>query len=254
MAKGFVSMNVEGMDLAIRQLSEIKSPALQEKIVQRAARQVMKSAKSRVTKQIDMNGKPFGQYSLNTNHTRPRPRSRKMLKRLVERLRIITVSPNTIAVGWASPVESEIGAKHQFGFTEIVNKSIFLKKDQLTVDDLINPEKRGTGHNDTRPASKRQAKALIEAGYKVHIKGRGKDKVVSEGKGAAKTPTIKWIMTHLTISKAGFILRKLRKEEGRDEWKTTLPARPFLGITADDLELIAAAIRAEINKTLKGAK
>lgn len=259
MSKGFVSMNVEGMDLAISNLAEIKSPALQEKIIRRAARQVMKSAKDRVRNQVDMNDAAFGDYGTNTRHKRPR--RRKMLFRLVNKLSIIPVSSNTLAVGWRSPVESGIAAKHQYGFTQTVTKRDLDKADskqgkskapiiykQAGIQSQFGPVKA------VRHATRQQAIALIMANYKVHIKGRGKDRVISKGRGAEKTPSIKWITENLTLGEARFILRKLRKDGGREQWKTTLPARPFLGITPDNLESIAMEIRTEINKTLKGAK
>lgn len=264
MANGVISLGVEGMDLAIRQLAEIKSPELQEKILKRAARALINSTKKGITKQVDLNGKPFGPYSSKTRHVRPRPKSRKMLYRLVKRLTIISVSPNTIAVGWRSPVESGIAGKQQYGFVQTFNK------ERLKAEDVIKNIGSRSG-NVNYKANKRnvkkkkhtlsispayykqgatydQAAALIEAGYKVRIKGRGKSKTIKQGKGAAHTPSESWIEDNLTIGQAGLILKILKAEEGRDEWTTTLPARPFLGLTADNLELIAAAIRDELHR------
>lgn len=257
MANGFVSLNVEGANLAISNLAEIKSPALQEKIVRRAARQVMKSAKDRVRKQVDMNDGAFGDYSTNTRHKRPR--RRKMLFRLVNKLRVIPVSSNTIAVGWYNRVDEIIAAKHQYGFSQNINKRDLAEADSQRSKAPISYKQAGIQSQfgptrSVRHATRQQAIALIMANYKVHITGRGKDRVIAKGKGAEKTPSIKWITENLTLGEAGLILRKLRKDGGREQWRTTLPARPFLGITPEDLESIALQIRAEIDKTLKGAK
>ncbi len=228
-----LSFKVDGLDAVIGNLAQIKSPTLRKRILDRAGKQLIRAAKDRVAAQTDLDGKPFGDYSTNTNHTRPRKRSRRMLARIVKRLAVMEFSDFGVTVGWRNSTEGNIAAKQQFGF-----RQVFKKAWQRVELDGSRKEK----DYYQLPATRRQAKALIEAGYKVRRQG---------DKGAWKTPTIKWITQNLTIARAGLILRVLRGS--KDQWETNLPPRAFLGVTDADLQLLADAVGAELQKAFAGA-
>ncbi len=227
-----LNVKIDGVLVTIENLNKIKSPLLRKRIINNAAKSIIKSSRSRTDKQVTVDGAPFGKFSENTNHRRPRKGKRqfdkRMLSRLVRKLSVINQTDNSAEVGWKNTVQSNIAAKHQFGFTQTVNKSDQKKNDQNKKKD--------------DPATRSQAKSLLDVGYKVKRK---------EGKGGWKSPTIKWITQNLTIGRAGLILRLLRGT--KESWQTKAPARPFLGITESDLQEIATSIKAEIEKSILGA-
>lgn len=102
-----------------------------------------------------------------------------------------------------------VGAKQQFGFTKTY---------------------RGTGRRATellaenfnREATRTQARALLEAGFKIRQPRR-----------PALTPTIMWITQNLTIGRAAYILHIIRG--AATEWRTVTPPRSFLGISQEDV-------------------
>lgn len=158
-----------------------------------------------------------------------------MLARLIRNLVITDLSEFGGAIGWRNAVEGTIAGKHNAGYSYRFKKAWIQKESDGTRQDLDYYK---------NPATRKQASALLAEGYKIRRKG---------GKGAWKTPTIKWITQNLTIGRAGLILDLLRKNRGVDEWNITIPKRQFLGITADDLETIAAAINTEYEKAFAGA-
>jgi len=70
-------------------------------------------------------------------------------------------------------------------------------------------------------ATKKQAKALRNEGFKIRVKGTKK----------WRKPTVTWITDNLSRKKAGLVLRYLRNETAKQTWVTKIPARPFLGAT-----------------------
>jgi hypothetical protein len=210
-----LNVSVQGADLVIRQLSTIKSPTVRRRIFMQAARQLIKSSKARVSSQTDLDGKPFA--------PRVRVRKRKMLAKLMRYISQ-TITESGGEVGWKRKESGEIAYKQQYGFVEKFNKSQFKNRKPL---------------NRTEPATRQQAKALLEAGYKVRSKGK-----------ALKTPTLKWITQNLSMGQAGLVLRLLRG--AKTEWTTTLPPRSFLGVTAEDLKTLSALINTELQNAFNG--
>lgn len=72
-----------------------------------------------------------------------------------------------------------------------------------------------------KPATRKQAKALREVGYKIRRKGT---------KGWKK-PSLKWIENNMKVGQAGLILRTLRNEPSKTQWEIVLPPRSFLGLS-----------------------
>jgi phage virion morphogenesis protein len=210
-----LNVSVQGVDLVIRQLSTIKSPTVRRRIFMQAARQLIKSSKARVSSQTDLDGQAFAPHA--------KGRKRKMLARLIRRL-AYTMTDAGAEVGWKNSFEGGIAYKQQFGFKTRFTKSQFKDKKPLN-------------HSD--PATRQQAKALIEAGYKVRSKGK-----------SLKTPTLKWITQNLSMGQAGLLLRVLRG--AKTEWTTTLPPRSFLGVTAEDLKTLSALINTELQNAFNG--
>ncbi|MGL1932185.1 MAG: hypothetical protein OCC45_10540 [Desulfotalea sp.] len=97
-------------------------------------------------------------------------------------------------------------------------------------------------------ATKQQAKALNENGYRARVARK-------RGKGGAvlKKVSQKWIMEHMTIGKAGLILRMLRtgKRKGKQNWKIKTPARPILGATKADADKFLTALAGDALRNIK---
>lgn len=215
-----LSARIDGLDVAIDNLKQIRSPALRKRIFNKCAMHLIKTAKARIADQADLDGKPFPPHA--------KARRRKMLARLVRRLAAMNLTDAGAEVGWRNSFEGMIAARQQYGYVATFNKRQF--KDRKTL-------------NTKEPATRQQAKGLIEAGYKVRRK---------DGKGGLKTPTIKWITENLNMGKAGLILRILRGS--KEEWKTTLPPRSFLGVTLDDLLALDEVIGKELQAAFSQAR
>ncbi len=201
-----------------RGLGAIEAPGTRNKIFRKLAKLAIKSIKTRTTQQRQPDGQAFAPHAGR--------RKRKMLTRLIRRLAVVDITREGITIGWRNRVESMIGARHQFGHKQTVHKRDLARQAPLRRND---------------PATRRQARALIDAGYTIpRANGRG-----------SRRPTVRYIITHLSMGRAGAILRALRGS--RDSWTTELPARPFLGLSADDLDAISRETLALINAELSRA-
>jgi phage gpG-like protein len=208
-----ININLDGIGEAQARLLRIPN-IVQRRAVKLVAQKAMELSKNRVKTQTDLNNQAWAK--------RKSGQRKKMLVKLGQRLKIVRATDDSAEVGWADRLTAMIAAKHQFGSTETFNKSQF----------------KGRQPSINAPATRSQAKELIEAGYKVkRDNGRG-----------YKTPTITWITSHLSIGKAGVILRALRGT--KLQWNIVLPPRSFLGITDAELagltELVVNDLRGQL--------
>jgi hypothetical protein len=197
----------------------LKMPtAMRRRLLSRTAKAVIKDSKKRVRNQVDLNGNPF--------EARKRKRRRKMLSGLAKRQRVVKNSGTEAKIGFNQSNDARIAAKQQFGDEQTVSASSLPK---------------GNGSKDA-PAKRSQAKALIEAGYKIPRKG---------GKGTKK-PSQKWIMENLSVGKAGAILRWLRDQDetAKTSWRVKLPARSFLGSNNEDVTRYVEKIMAQMKQEI----
>lgn len=185
-----------------RRLADAPS-AIKVQVLKAVAKHVMVLNQQRLQQQADLDGAAFPPH-----HAR---RRRKMLTRLGKRIKILSLNENEAIIGWRSPFEGQLAAKHQFGASE-----------QVTAARL-----NATGNNSTKPSTRKQAKALLDAGYKRRLKGQG-----------YQTPSLLWITKHLTIAQAGYILTELRGGK-KQAWHTRLPPRAVLGVSLNDINTLA---------------
>lgn len=189
---------------------------LKRRMIRIVARKAKEYSKKHIKQQSDLGGSAW--------EKRKSGRRKKMLLKLGRKLKIVSSTDTQAVIGWASGLTAIIAGKHQFGHSETFTKANFKKKDKL----------------DTKsPATRQQAKALLQAGYKVKK---------SNGRGHRK-PTIKWIVANLNISKAGIIIRALRGT--KNAWKITLPARSFLGLTESEMSEIIDSASEELKTAMK---
>lgn len=213
----FITFDIRGALSLQKQLEVLRMPtALRRRLLSRTAKEVIKDSKKRVRNQTDLNGNPFEE--------RKRKRRRKMLSGLAKRQKVVRNDGTAATIGFNKSNDARIAAKHQFGDEQMVSASSLPKG---------NSSKNGD-------ATRRQAKALLEAGYKIPRKG---------GKGTKK-PSQKWIMENLTVGKAGAILRWLRDQDetAKTSWKVKLPARSFLGASNEEVTRYVEQIMNQIKQ------
>ena len=159
----------------------------------------------------------------------PRKKGRKkVLRKLGKRLTTRTTLQN-VTVTYKSPVEGRIAYRHQHGLPETFTAARMRKI---------------YGRADYKgPATRKQAKALIRAGFRVYT-GKGKS-----GRTQTKKPAVTWIIRHLTKGYAGYMTKVLQREQRKTSWQIKTPARAFLGMDeADVTRLITRFLREETIK------
>ena len=220
-------MNVEGLLPWKRQMQLLAMPtSVRRRLLYRVAKLVIRDSKKRVRQQRDLKGRPFTK--------RARKRKGKMLAKLAKQLKVIKNNSVKAEVGFGSSVAGKIASKQQHGSTETVSARTISKKSLAASKDS--------------PATRKQAKALREAGFEIKKKsGKGK-----------KKPSLKFITETFTVGQAGAILRALRIEAGetiKKSWTTVLPARSFLGATAIEvsqyIEMIFKQMKQEISRGVR---
>ena len=211
-----VQVNVIGLLPLKRQLELMKMPAtMRRRLLYRVAKKVISDSKRRVREQRDLAGRPY------EARKRKRKGGRKMLSKLARQLKVVNNSSMEALIGFSRRSSAQIAAKQQYGFTETMTAAKM--------------NRSGAGGHYDKPATRKQAIALREAGFTVK-KARGK---------GSKPPTLKWVQNNLTIGQAGYALRQLRIWSGekiKTSWVTELPARSFLGANAADISQHVDAI------------
>jgi len=137
---------------------------------------------------------------------------RRMLMGLSKKMGVMQRSDTRIDVGWRNGLTAKIARRQQDGIGEVWTASKARKV-------------YGTPDYDA-PATRAQAKALIELGYRRRVKKK-------RGKGVAlKRVSQKWIRENITLGQAGVIIRLMRdgEAEGPQRWEVKPEARPFLGV------------------------
>jgi len=205
-----INVELEGMDELRRRLSAIDSPQTRNKILKKIGSEIRKNSKKRATAQTDLTDTTFAKHA--------RGRKRKMLTRLAQRMVVKDISDEGATVGWSNSFEGGIADQHHFGTQRTFTRRSFGENSTENV-------------NKDDQCTRRQAKALIEAGYKRRRAGR-----------PAVTPTIRWLVENMTVGQAGAILRALRGG-AKESWLITLPARQFLGVSeTESAEIITLAL------------
>jgi len=163
-----------------------------------------KLARERIKKQKDVNGKSF----------EPRKGSGKdkLLKRLGKTLKPFVFNKNRLELKHENPSVGKVAAFHSEGGSFTMNK--------------VKVDRRFGKIDKNKPCSRGQAKALSSKGFKVR-KNKGK---------SFRRATVKELMSTLTMTQAGAILKRLRNRGDKSSWKTKAPPRPFLGDTPANVQ------------------
>jgi hypothetical protein len=196
------------------------------RLLYRVAQRVIKDSRQRVRRQVDLSGAPF------KARWRKRSDRRKMLSKLVKEMQVLNNDSTQSVIGFRKRGSGRIAAKQQYGetqrFTAAQNRAAAREKGKQFYD---------------KPATKKQARALREAGFKVK----------AGAKKARKAP-LNWITQNMTIGQAGFALARLRTwsgETSKTSWLTVLSARSFLGATAAEVTAYINQIYEDMTKEMQ---
>ncbi len=166
-----------------------------------AGKRVERESKTRLRRQRNVDGSAFAA---------PSGRKRKLLSKMGRQLRTRSTATEAV-VGFAGRA-GRIAAKHHDGFSQTYTAG---------------QARRARRIDYRQPASRDQARALLDAGYRP----------------ARRRPTQMWIRTHLSTGQAGLILRELTGERPASSWKINVPARAWMGTNDHDLLLTDAVER-----------
>lgn len=186
-----------------------------KRVLKRTGQEVRKRSRQNIRQQKTVDGQPMAGRKAGKG---------KMFRKIGRTLTTKTYS-NSVTVGWKNRLIGMTAYKHHHGVPE-----------RFTAKKL---EKLHGQPDYGAPATKRQAKALITAGYRVYV---GKKK----GKVKTKKPSIRWITENMTQGRAGLMIRELTGDVAKSSWEVKVPARPFLGVSEKEaLDILATEIQKE---------
>lgn len=221
MADSVISCNVDPQKLLKlrEQLTIITLTPKQRKIFNnKIGEDIRKRSRRNTTRRTTIDGK-----SMEPRKKRAKGRHKnkgvKMFRKLSRFMGIIPTGKLGASVTWRNPVLANIAYEHQYG-AEVQSGHILLNK-QL---------KKENKYVSRRAKCPRWlAKELNENNYKHRIKKEWQ-------KDSYKRVSAKFIMENLTRGQASFALQTLLGVPAKEKWKIKIPARPFLGVTADQAD------------------
>lgn len=164
-------------------------------------RKLQRDARRRIRRQQNIDGTSWEARADGSN--------RKMMRKMGKQM-YYKATPDFAEVSFKGAV-GRIAREQQEGIRETVTASM--------------ARSRAGQPNYDDDATKKQAKALRDAGYKIRRKGT---------KGWRK-PSLKWTQQNLKQGQAGLIIKLLRDEASKASWQIELPSRSFLGATNNDI-------------------
>ena len=199
----------------------IMKPASKQRVFENAGRVYLKASREHIRKQQTIDGRPMEKKKYGKGKT---------LKKMGKTLQF-EATPKQVKVTWPNKSIAKLGARHQFGIDEVMTASRMVK---------IHGQPNYEDH-----ATKKQAKALLEAGFTISA-GKKFKSGQNKGKTRRKRPSQKWIMENMKLGQAGLIIRTLRNTANPPKrWNIPVPARPFLGMESNDA---AEVLTTEIQK------
>lgn len=198
-------------------------PSKRRLVLRRTNRAIMRKARENVQQGRDTQGRPF---KARANKEKKRRLLRKITKGMKE-----TATDSEGRVYFSKDSTGRIAKWQQEGMTQ--------QQSAATYHAALAKNSNDATHHYDAPATRKQAKRLIAAGFTIGRKG---------GKGGKK-PSITWVTSNLTQGQFGAIYRELTQTKPKRSWRNELPARPFLGMPEREVqELLAAEIRKEQRK------
>jgi len=228
-----ITTRMEGDLKLMRQLQVMAMPPAKRKQFHRqVTRLVIREARANIKAQRTVTGTPFTPRA-------NRFRKKALLKNVAKGRKLEAyVGPNTGKVTWPNSLSGKIARAQQEGHTEQVTAAGMKKI-------------RGVPDYDD-PATKEQARALLQEGFKRPV---GKFKSgAKKGQSKGRRVSMKWIVENMTLGQAGLVLRILRdKTKTEKSWPVTVPARPFFGLRKADVTELSDRLIKDILTDVKRA-
>ncbi|MFC4654371.1 phage virion morphogenesis protein [Rheinheimera marina] len=181
-------------------------------------------AVQRIRTQTDVSGAPFAE--------RKKPKKGKknrLLQRMAKTLEPFVKNGDRLELKHKSPAVGRVAALHQEGGNET-----------MTAGHMVRIHRKSTNYD--APCSRGAAKALVAAGFKVR---KAKSK-------RYRKATVNETQGLMNQDQASLILRKLRGKDPKQSWEIPVPARSFLGDSADNVQQQLLSIIEQINKGKRG--
>lgn len=208
------SVDIRGLIEAEQQLQLLALPAAKRRrLLNNASKRLRTRNNRRLADQRNLDGSPFKK--------RAGSGKRKMLRGLGKRLQVTQLTANQAILGWRQRRNARIAGEHQVGLSTTMTAA----------------RMRSQGTQDyAGSATRRQARALLKAGYQIRHGKRW------------KRPTLGWIVENLKSGQAGLILAQLEGQTKQQSWKIDLPARDALGADPRDIrEIVSTVLQQTLN-------
>lgn len=201
------------------------TPAKKRRVLRRVGKAVIRDAKQNIRKQQDIYGKAF--------EKRKGRSKKKLLKNLARPLSEKVLNDRVRVDYFKNKGAGRIAYEQQHGVAENWTAERLKKVRSKSSEDSAKQYKE--------PATRQQAKRLIDAGFTIRRKS---------GKGRKK-PSVRWITDNLTQGQFGAIYRELTGDKPKKSWKIQPPSREFLGMSDKEAQKLLAD---ELTKQLTGSK
>ncbi|GEK13226.1 phage virion morphogenesis protein [Aliivibrio fischeri] len=205
-----VELSQADVDMAIKALERCRLTYQQEQVIlRRIGRAVIKQAKLNIRKQRDINGQPFAP------RLKKRKGRRRLLPNIAKKLQV-KANANHVDVGFRNSVTGRIAHTQQYGTPSETWSARRITK------------VRGPVTSYDKPATAKQAKILIKAGFKIKkLRGKGK-----------KRPTVKWVTENLKQGQLWAIWKDITNKQSVTTWEIKNAPRAFLGLTQKQTDQI----------------
>lgn len=235
-----VALNVLPGDQNIAAMAQARKilnlPAGKRKTLMRSwGRKIRKSARENTQAQRNVDGSRWASRKPRSNKVEhdkngKRKNTGKMLKNITKgkHLNVKTLGSDAVEVDWANGGIGRLAREHQEGMDQFYKMS---------------GDKNYGGGKYSKPATDRQAKALIVSGYQIRkarklrwSKETAAKKRRKNGASEWVTPSKAWIKQNLKMGQAGFILSEvLGYSRGKLAWNIERESRSFLGASREQI-------------------
>lgn len=174
-------------------------PAKKRKVMVQIGKRLHKEVRRRLRTNTDVDGKPFA------------PRSDKDKGKMFKKMGRMAYYKSTDSYTEISfkGLAGAIAREHQEGL-------------QMTYTAYMAQRDYGRPDYDA-PATRKQAKALRDAGYRIKRKKKW------------QVPSLMWITKNIKLGQAGLIIKTLRDQASKTSWKIDLPSRSFVGASRHEI-------------------
>lgn len=204
-----LSFDIRGLIKAEQQLQLLALPvAKRRRLLNTASKRLRTRNNRRLADQRNLDGSPF--------EKRQGSGKRKMLRGLGKRLQVTQLTANQAVLGWRQRRNARIASEHQTGLSTTMTAARMRNQGKT-------PDYAGS-------ATRRQARALLRAGYQIRHGKRW------------RRPTLGWIVENLKTGQAGLILALLEGQTKQQSWTIDLPARDALGADPRDVREILSTV------------